>query len=190
VALAASELDVAKAAEMELVQLAALYSSPGMSAAAAQAIGLVANAEGRHNDALSALRDAIRRWTELVVPYEVARCRVAKAEVLGALGDHDGAALELTAAREVFQELGATTDFEAIAQSGRSFPGRLTAREAEVLSCVAAGQSNREVAATLFIAEKTVARHLSNIFTKLGATSRTEAAAFAHEHGLVTHRRA
>jgi DNA-binding NarL/FixJ family response regulator len=74
-------------------------------------------------------------------------------------------------------------------KSDRILPGSLTVREVEVLSCVAAGQSNKEVAAALFISEKTVARHLSNIFTKLAVSSRTEAAAFAYSHGLVSRRR-
>ena len=61
----------------------------------------------------------------------------------------------------------------------------LTAREREVLRLVAAGKSNREIAATLVISEHTVARHLQNIFAKLRVSSRTAAGAFAYEHDLV-----
>jgi DNA-binding NarL/FixJ family response regulator len=74
----------------------------------------------------------------------------------------------------------------AALRGSRALPGGLTAREAEVLALVAAGRSNREIAETLVLSPKTVARHLSNIFAKLGVASRTQAAAFAYEHGLAT----
>ncbi|MDQ3454861.1 MAG: LuxR C-terminal-related transcriptional regulator, partial [Actinomycetota bacterium] len=67
-------------------------------------------------------------------------------------------------------------------------PGGLTAREIEVLAYIAGGATNQEVAAALFISQKTVARHLANIFVKLGLTSRTAAAAWAHEHRLTRRR--
>ena len=63
-------------------------------------------------------------------------------------------------------------------------PGGLTAREAEVLRLVASGQTNAQIAADLVLSERTVARHLSNIFTKLDVGSRTAAAAYAFEHKL------
>jgi DNA-binding NarL/FixJ family response regulator len=63
--------------------------------------------------------------------------------------------------------------------------GGLTAREVEVLRLVAAGKTNRTIAADLVLSEKTVARHLSNIFTKLGLSTRAAATAYAYEHDLV-----
>lgn len=190
VALAASEDALAEAASSELQRIADTHRSPGMSAMAAAAAGAVTAARGDHTSAMVLLRDAIKRWSELGSPYRVARARVTAGQVLQALGDTDGAALELESASSVFAELGAGPDLRAIRQLGTGPPGGLTAREAEVLSHIASGQTNREVATTLFIAEKTVARHLSNIFTKLGVSTRTEAAAFAHHHGMTVHRRA
>jgi DNA-binding NarL/FixJ family response regulator len=63
--------------------------------------------------------------------------------------------------------------------------GALTGREVEVLRLVAAGKTNRAIAASLDISEKTVARHLSNIFTKLDLPSRSAATAYAYEHKLL-----
>jgi DNA-binding NarL/FixJ family response regulator len=105
-----------------------------------------------------------------------------------ALGDEDGAAMELDAARWVFDQLGAGPDLARVTELARPAPGSppapLTAREAEVVRLVARGRTNREVAAELFISDKTVARHLSNIFAKLGLSSRAAVTAWAYEHGL------
>jgi DNA-binding NarL/FixJ family response regulator len=92
---------------------------------------------------------------------------------------------ELAAARRGLAELGAApAEREAAALITPTYPGGLTAREAEVLRLVAAGRTNPEIAALLVLSEKTVARHLSNIFGKLDVTSRTAAAAFAFEHHI------
>jgi DNA-binding NarL/FixJ family response regulator len=133
------------------------------------------------------IRPAIDTWTELGAPYEVARCRVTLGESLRSLGDDRSAFDELAAARDLFGEIGALPAAQDAGRrlGGHGSPGGLTGREIEVLQLVAAGRSNAEVAAELVVAEKTVARHLSNIFTKLGVGSRTAAAAFAFEHGLV-----
>ena len=192
IALADGDLETAKEAVAELSVIASGYSSPGLEAWAWQASGALLLVEGKYQEALRRLRDTLRRWHELDAPYHAARARVLAAHAYRELGDHDAADLELDAAAAVFDQLGAVGDRKRVdlLRSDRLLPGSLTGREVEVLSCVAAGQSNREVAATLFIAEKTVARHLSNIFSKLGVSSRTEAAAFAFSHGLVSHRRA
>jgi DNA-binding NarL/FixJ family response regulator len=107
-----------------------------------------------------------------------------------ALGDEGSATRELDAAQAVFERLGASPDVaRAIAlRKDRELPGGLTPRELEVIALVAEGGSNREIAEELDLSEKTVARHLSNIFTKLGISSRTAAAAFAYEHGLARRR--
>jgi DNA-binding NarL/FixJ family response regulator len=161
-----------------------------LRATAAFARGTVLLADGDSAAALRELRAALAAWRELAARYEVARAR----ELIGlgcqALGDHDAATLELEAARAAFAGLGAALDRERVqAQlAAAATPDRhgLTAREVEVLGLVAAGQSNREIAAALVISEHTVARHLQNIFAKLGVGSRTAAGAFAFAHGLVT----
>jgi DNA-binding NarL/FixJ family response regulator len=135
------------------------------------------------------LRRAWQVWQELDAPYEAARSRVLVALACRALGDEDSAELELDAARSVFAELRAKPDLArldalASASEGRAAHG-LTARELEVLRLVAAGKTNREIAATLVVSEHTVARHVQNILGKLRVSSRTAAAAFAFEHQLV-----
>jgi DNA-binding NarL/FixJ family response regulator len=128
-------------------------------------------------------------WQQLDAPYEAARARVVVALACRALGDEDAARMELDAARQVFERLSAGPDLarvEALTGATRSRAGHgLTAREVEVLRLVATGRTNRAIAAELFLSEKTVARHLSNIFTKLGVSSRSAATAYAYRHDLV-----
>jgi DNA-binding NarL/FixJ family response regulator len=186
IALAAGDADTAGRACDELTRTASTYGSSGLEAAALQARGAVLLAGGRDEAALPTLRAACRRWLELDAPYDAARVRLLLAGTYQALGDADAAVRELDAAQVVFARLGATLDVrEVAARRGRAtLPGGLTGREAEVLALVAAGRSNREIAAVLVLSHKTVARHLSNIFAKLGVSSRTQAAAYAFEHGL------
>jgi len=188
VALAAGERETAREACEELNQTASTYGSSGLEAAALQARGALVLAEGRPEAALQTLRAAHRRWQELDAPYDAARVRLLLATTYQALGDGDAAALELDEAEAVFDRLGATLDSGRMpALRGRPvLPDGLTEREAEVLALVAAGRSNREIAAALVLSQKTVARHLSNIFAKIDVTSRTQAAAYAYEHGLAT----
>jgi DNA-binding NarL/FixJ family response regulator len=118
--------------------------------------------------------------------YDAARARVRIALAYRALGDEESALSELAVAERTFAELGAgPARREAARLRSTSLPDGLTAREVEVLGLVADGQSNPQIAATLFLSEKTVARHLSNIFVKTGVTSRAAAASYAHQHGLV-----
>ena len=123
------------------------------------------------------------------MPYEAARARVLIALACRQLGDKEGAEMELDAARWAFEQLGAVPDMartEALSRKAVAKPaGGLTARELEVLRLVATGKTNRSIAADLFLSEKTVARHVSNIFAKLGVPSRAAATAHAYEHGLV-----
>lgn len=186
IALAAGDPATARAAAAELAATAAVFSSPGLTADAARATGAVLLAEGDAADALAALREACRRFVELGAPHGCALARLLLADAYTALGDAETAARELDAADATFAELGAVTDRAAVvARRGRTAACGLTGREIEVLACLAAGRSNREIAAALVISEKTVARHLSNIFAKLGVASRTAAAAYAFEHGLI-----
>ncbi|WP_433186938.1 LuxR C-terminal-related transcriptional regulator [Actinoallomurus sp. CA-150999] len=186
IALAAGDLGTARASATELETTAAAYGSSGLRAEAAQALGAVLLAEGKADDALAVLRTARRMWQELDAPYAVARTRLLLAEAYRSLGDEDAAHLESEAAHDRLRELGAPArDGRPAGTGGRApLPDGLTEREAEVLRNVAAGGSNRQVATALRLSEKTVARHLSNIFTKLGLSSRTAAAAYAFEHGI------
>ncbi len=186
--LAVGELDEAGAACGELERIAARYESDLLSALCAFALGSVALAEDDPERALPLLRGALQRWQEVEVPYDAARTRVLIARACGALGDDEGASFEIEAAREAFVRLGATPDLvhlDALAGATHAPTHGLTARELEVLRLVAAGRSNREIAAGLVISEHTVARHLQNIFAKLDVSSRTAASAFAYEHDLV-----
>jgi len=139
--------------------------------------------------ALAALRHAWTVWQELDAPYEAARARVLIGLTCRRLGDEDTAQMELDAARWVFRQLGALPDLARVEALSRkavvAAAGGLTAREVQVLRLVAAGKTNRSVAADLFLSEKTVSRHVSNIFTKLGLSSRSAATVYAYEHDLV-----
>jgi DNA-binding NarL/FixJ family response regulator len=127
-------------------------------------------------------------WQELEVPYEAARVRVLLGQACRALGNDDTAELELRIAREVFAQLGAAPDLARIdALAGRGATGDapgLTARELEVLRLVAAGRTTKAIAAELVLSERTVDRHLSNIFAKLGVSSRAAATAYAYQQFL------
>lgn len=184
---AAGEVDEAMRLAEELEQIAEAFGCVALRAAAGRASGVVAVACGDPSAAVAAVRPAIERWAELGSPYEVARCRHVLGIALRALGDEHSAVSELSSARDTFAELGATPAEHDVARelAPHDVPGGLSPRELEVLRLVAAGMSNAQIAAELVVADKTVARHLSNIFTKLDVGSRTAAAAFAYEHDLV-----
>jgi DNA-binding CsgD family transcriptional regulator len=185
--LADGELDQAREAAIELAEIAERDDLQALHAYAAQCRGAVQLAEGNAATALTALRRAWTLWRDLDVPYEGARVRVLVGLACRALGDDDTAAMELDAARHALQHLGAAPELTRIDALSRrpAVPGGLTPRELEVLRLVAAGKSNQAIAAELFLSEKTVARHLSNMFVKLNVTSRTAAAAYAFDHGLL-----
>ena len=189
IALVLGELEEARRAADELTEIAARYESPMLRAIALQVRGMVGLAEDDAQGALVALRQACRTWQELEAPYETARTRVLIGLACRALGDDDSAALELDAATGVFERLGALPDLARVESlAGRAETAEthgLTPRELEVLRLVAAGKTNREIASALVISERTVARHLQNIFAKLRVSSRTAATAFAFEHELV-----
>ena len=184
IAVAAGDLDTAEDAAAELERVAAAYDSGALSAASLSARGRILLARGESEAACTTLQQAVRQWHQLEVPYEVATARLLLGHACRTCGDEDGATRSLAQAAEIFERLGAAVDAapSAGATDVASLPRGLTEREAEVLRLVASGLSNKELAASLHLSERTVARHLSNIFTKIGVTSRTAAAAFAYEH--------
>jgi DNA-binding CsgD family transcriptional regulator len=185
IALAAKDLAMARAAAEELGTIAAELGAPYLRAVAGQATGAVLLAEGNARPALAALREAESLWRETEVPYEAARTRALISLACRELGDPHGADLELEGAYSVLRRLGAVPELARVERLAPTPARGLTAREIEVLRLVAAGRTNRGIAAQLRISEKTVARHLSNIFVKLGLSSRAAATAYAYEHALV-----
>ena len=155
-----------------------------LAAIVAHARGAVHVAEGEPHAALVSLRTAAETWHALDAPYEIARTRVVVGDACRLLGDEEAALLEHEAARSIFERLGAKPDLARFEAPAKDEHG-LSRRELEVLRLVAAGRTNREIAATLVISEHTVARHVQNIFAKLGLSSRAAATAFAFEHDLV-----
>ncbi len=184
VALAAGELDEARAAVLELDRLLDADAPAPLTATLAHARGAFALAAADPEAALPDLRRAGRLWQALDAPYEVARARELAGLACRALGDEEGAALELDAARAAYAQLRAAPDLARLDAGGSDDSG-LTARELEVLQLVAAGRTNRAIAAELVLSVRTIDRHVSNIFAKLGVSSRAAATSYAHEHRLV-----
>ncbi len=187
--LARHDLAAARAAAAELAHLAERFESAFVRAASSHACGAVLLAEGQGVRALESLRQAWTAWDDLDAPYEIARVRVLIGLANRLLGDHEGALLELDAAHDVFARLGAVPDAAFVEALGEpaSPPTStgLTGREIEVLRLIATGATNRAIAGRLAISEKTVARHVSNIFTKLDLSSRSAATAYAYQHKLL-----
>jgi DNA-binding NarL/FixJ family response regulator len=169
--------------------LATALDAPFLAAAALHATGAVLLAGQDARAAHAALQQARERWTELDAPYETARTVVLMATACRELGDRYGASLALEAALHTFQQLGAAADVRLAQQLSASGDpagtGRLTARELQVVRLLAAGRTNRAIADQLSISEKTVARHVSNIFNKLDLSSRAAATAWAYQHHVV-----
>jgi DNA-binding NarL/FixJ family response regulator len=185
VSIAAAALDQARDAAGQLAAVETALASPVVSATAAGAAGALRLAEGDPAAALERLRRAVAGWRELGLPYEEARARLATGAALRMLGDEAGGRVEIEAARAGFDRLGAAADAR---QAGAVLQGRrarhlLTDREVEVLRLVASGSSNRDIAGALHLSEHTVARHLQNVFAKLGVSSRAAAISRAIEQG-------
>lgn len=177
VMLATGDLDAARIGAQELAGAAEELGATYVRALALGARGALLVASGEPGTALEPLRAALALWRELDAPYEAARTRLQIGMACRALGDADGAELELGAARKTFAQLGAA----GVTEDGDS--DGLSPREVEVLRLLSAGKSNRSIAGELFISEKTVARHVSNIFNKLGVSSRAAAIAYFYERG-------
>ncbi len=184
--------DTARAAVAceELEGIAISLDAMPLRALADRAAGSVLASTGDVRAALVPLRRSWMAWTRLEAPYEAARVRVLIAEAYRALGDEDSAAMELDAARWVFERLGAAADLArldgVVAQPAPddASPTGLTRREVEVLRLIAVGETNKAIAAALVISEHTVARHVQNMLLKLGFSSRASLAAYAVERGL------
>jgi DNA-binding CsgD family transcriptional regulator len=186
--LASGDVVAARDAASELDLHARTLRTPFLRAAAAHAHGAVALAAGDATAALASCRTAQTLWCDLEVPYEAARAQVLIAQACRALGDKDSADLELQAACRTFEQLGARLDLACLRPTVdpvRRTAG-LTARELQVLRLVATGRTNRSVGEALQLSEKTIARHVANIFLKLNVSSRAAATAYAFEHGLIS----
>ena len=180
VSLAVGDLIVARTASDELVTIAGVRGGDMLAAMAAAAVGAVELAAGNASGALPHLRAAHAAWQDLGARYEAARIRLLISRACSALSDEDGAALELEAARDTFRDLGVPSESK---NSGRTHG--LTDRELQVLRLLASGSTNKAIAFELVLSERTVDRHVSNIFAKLRVSSRAAATAFGYEHGLL-----
>jgi ATP/maltotriose-dependent transcriptional regulator MalT len=189
IAVAADDLTRADAGVRELELIARNFDTPMLHALAAVARGRVQLADGKPAAAGETLHVALRLWQELQVPYEVATASTLLAQARREAGDESAAKELFAAARAQFEQIGARLDVRGLETTQLSpRPGGLTAREVEVLCLVAEGRSNKEIAALLYLSAKTVSRHLTNIFNKIGVTSRAAATAFAFEHHLIARR--
>jgi DNA-binding CsgD family transcriptional regulator len=187
--LAGGEVEEARSACRELETISGAHRSDMLRAMSSQARGALALAEGDPQTALLALREACQVWQELEAPHEAARVRVLVGLGCRAVGDEDTAAWELDAARGVFDRLGAAPDVARVdsltASPQAAAAHGLTRRELQVLRLVARGATNRSIAAELVVSERTIDRHVSNIFAKLRVSSRAAATAYAYEHDIV-----
>ena len=184
IVLAGGDTSAAREAADELRGLASYLGSRYLRAQGALALGSVFLVENNASAALIELRSAFHEFHELGVPYDAARSRLLLGDACAAVGDRDTADMEVRAGRAVLESLGATLG-SVVPERAPSLPDGLTPRELEVLVLLAQGKTNRVIAQELFISEKTVASHVSHIFTKLTVTSRSAATAYAYDHHLV-----
>jgi len=187
--LASGDIAAARTSADELAEIASRWSVPFLRGLSSRASGTVLLAEGNAQSALIELRQSWKTWRDLQAPYEASRTRVLIALACRELGDEENAVLELSSAEQMFQQLGAAIDLSRaqslLHKEMRKAATPLSERELEVLRLVASGMTNREIADKLHISEKTVARHISNIFNKLDLSSRSAATAYAYDHHLV-----
>jgi ATP/maltotriose-dependent transcriptional regulator MalT len=187
--LAIGDVEDARHARDELRAFAQTFDTDVLRAVVAQADGAIALAEGNPDAALDPLRCAFELWERLAAPYEAARVRVLIGRACRALGDEEASGLEHQAARSVFERLGARPD---LARLDAPIPfveqpskRRLTTREFDVLRLIARGRTNKEIADTLCLSERTIDRHVSNILGKLDVPSRAAATAYAYHYKLL-----
>jgi DNA-binding CsgD family transcriptional regulator len=187
--LAAGDLEQARATATELAEIAHAMEAPLLCATSAHAAGAVLLAEGDIAGASTSLRHAFDIWRDLEMPYDEAQTCLLLAAICERRGDHEGRRLELENARRLLKQLDAEPCLARITdqpdRATRTPIGSLSEREAQVLRLIASGKTNRAIAEELFISEKTVARHVSNIFDKLGVSSRSAATAWAYRRDLI-----
>ena len=186
VAIAARDLPSAAEALVELQAIADTFATPTLEANVLSSRGRLELARGDAASACDTLQEAADRWRSLEVPYEVATARTLLGQALRETGDEASAIASFEAATGIFAQIGAHLEARQVSGEERvPAPAGLTDREVEVLRLVASGMTNNDIASAVFLSAKTVSRHLSNIFTKIGVSSRSAATAFAFEHGLV-----
>jgi len=183
-------IEAARDAVTEFGEITGELTTPAIEAETSAVRGALALSEGDPGSALPLLRRAVGTWQEQGAPHEVAKLNVLIGQACRALDDHDGARLEFSAARETFERLGARPDLAQLdrivaATDAPSETHGLTRREIEILCLIARGKANRAIASELHLSERTVHRHVSNIFTKLDVDSRTAAVAYGIRHRIV-----
>jgi len=187
--LATGDIEEARCACRDLGEIAEKFGTDILQAMAARAQGAVALAEGEARAAVAPLRRAFVVWQAAEAPYEAARVRVLMGLVCRSIGDEETGGLEIAAARAVFEELGAAPEIarlDALGKAPLSAPEHgLTQRELQILRLIASGKTNKVIAAELFLSERTIDRHVSNILCKLDVPSRAAATAYAYEHKLL-----
>jgi DNA-binding CsgD family transcriptional regulator len=183
--LAAGDVDAARAAAAELSEIAGQVGTPFLAAASAHAAGAMALAADDLPAASAALRQACEIWRDLGVPYEHAQSCQLLAAVCDRRGDREGHRLERDAARTLLERLGLSPVTARDHAAAPRAAGALSDRELQVLRLLAEGRTNRAIGEALFISEKTVARHVSNIFDKVGVSSRSSATAWAFQHNVL-----
>ena len=183
------QIGAARDALDQLEQLTADLTAPVIEAERCTVRSAVLLAEGDAGGALALLRRAVDIWQEHDAPYELARLNVRIGRACRALADQDGARLQFSAARETFERLGARPDLAQLDRVVASVDAEaghgLTQREIEVLRLIARGRENRAIANELHLSERTVHRHVANIFTKLAVDSRTAAVAHGIKYRIV-----
>lgn len=186
--LAAHDVDGARLASEELTLLAAGLAAPFLQAIAEHCQGSLAIAKGEPAAAIGPLQSSLRVWLGFQAPYEEALTRIELGTAYRGLGDNDSARLELDTARTLLVGLGAAPDLarlDALVGHPVATRGDLSLRELQVLRLLATGETNRSIADSLYISIRTVDRHVSNVYTKLGVANRAAATAYAYEHRLI-----
>jgi DNA-binding NarL/FixJ family response regulator len=199
--IACGDLPAAAAAEAELERTAQIIDTPATQAAALWAAGQIEAANGRNSEAIRLLEEAADLYQRSDVSYEAARVRMDLADSLARQGLFDRSSEQAMLALDAFRRLGAGGDAaRAEARLGKALPPApasaprapnldgLTPREEEILRLLATGQSNAEIAVQFVLSTRTVERHVTNIYQKIGAagrTARASATAYAFRRGLL-----
>lgn len=187
--LATENVRSAEDAATELTKIANILGAPFLQAIADQSYGDVLLSNAKPGSALKKLYRARALLRNVSASYESARTQVLIGLACRKLGDEPTAEMEFATAREIFQLLGATPDLNKVESLiGNSTSKKvhgLTSRELQVLRLLTTGKTNKNIANELFISERTVDRHVSNILGKLNVPSRSAATAYAYEHDLI-----